>query len=86
MNISQAYGYKIGDVVETIIDTKREHGEIVPSGTRLRIVAISPKMCMLNFVNAYHDQREYFANLVPEDQKDDYYNRIRENFCTFKHL
>ena len=83
-----AYGFKIGQIVLTKIDLTNENGVTIPTGTRLRIVAIAPKVRIYTQNNDLYgipqrlDSKQYFFNAVLEDQQEDYSNRIRANFCT----
>lgn len=77
--------YVIGDKVENIVELTIDNLEntIIPVGTTLRIVAIAPKVCMMK-KDLYHDGLPNFFNAVIFDQENDYYNRIRANFCTIR--
>jgi hypothetical protein len=80
------YNYNIGDIVTNILPLEvdnRDH-DIIPIGTKLRIVAIAPKVCMVKSNDGYHDNKQYFFNAVLTDQNNNDSDRIRANFCTIK--
>ena len=78
--------YTINQKVKNIVELKTESGELIPVGTILRIVVISCKVCKLKYTDEYHDNNDYFLNMVLDNQTNDYYNRIRSNFCTVKKI
>jgi hypothetical protein len=74
--------YAAGMIVKNVVPLERENGDIVPVGTKLKIVAITPKVRIITINDGYYDNSPYFFNAVPLDQEDK--NRIRANFCTIK--
>lgn len=83
MRINSKYGYKVGDKVVTLVKLAEEDGEVFPVGTELRIVAITPKVRIVN-PDQWHDTKQYFYNAVLYNQVNDYSNRVRADFCTIK--
>ena len=75
-------GYVVGKKYRLLVTVKDEHGNIIPAGTIIRIVAIAPKVRIVEGENK--DKWMYFYIAVIAEQKEDYKNRIRENFCTIK--
>ena len=86
------YGYTVNQIVTNKIDLTNENGVTIPTGTRLRIVAIAPKVRIYTENNDLYDMaqrldsKQYFFNAVLEDQQEDYSNRIRANFCTIRNV
>lgn len=86
---NEAYGFKIGEIVELKIALSDERDVLVEKGSRLRIVAIAPKIYeprkeIADDVGV--DMKQYFYNAVRADQESDYGNRIRSNFCTIQRI
>lgn len=84
------YGYSLGEIVVSLIDLRSESGTVVPSGTKLRLVAFAPKLIQTHYdsIRAYphlFDSRTYFFNAVVAD-KPDTSPRIREHFVTIRKL
>ncbi len=79
------YGYNVGQIVVTKLELIDENLNTIPAGTRIRIVAIAPKV-RIRTGDEYLDSKQYFFNAVIESQELDYGNRIRANFCTIKKL
>ena len=89
-NYTEAYGYKLGEIVTAKYDLYDEQGGKVQAGDKLRIVAITAKIVVfspatratLNAQDGFEkrDSKELFLNLVRADQEN-YSRRIRENFC-----
>jgi hypothetical protein len=75
--------YKVGDKVRNIVPLENEADEQIPTGTVMRIVAISEKVRIVK-TDSYHDNSAYFFNAVVDSQANDYENRIRANFCTIE--
>jgi len=73
--------YLVGDIVKNIVELQDENNHVIPIGTFLRIVAITPKVRIMK-KDEYHDGLPDFFNAVLAEQNDDYKNRIRANFCT----
>jgi hypothetical protein len=85
-NILTKYGYSIGQIVQTRYNLYDENQNEIPAGTRIRIVAIAPKVRIITG-DELHDRREYFYNAILADQTEpDYMNRIRANFCTIRKI
>ncbi len=86
--LDKMYGYKVGDVVETVVRLQTEGGVDVSIGSRLRLVAFAPKVRISRKKDhsGFIDGREYFYNAVRESQESDYGNRIRANFCTIRKI
>lgn len=95
--IQSMYGYKIGDVVETLVDIYDEHAQLIPPNTRIRLIYIVPKVFIRrpeSRLSRYEDGKAYFFNAVRADEVDywdksrkngsPYGRRIRANFCTIK--
>lgn len=83
MNKPTTYrGYTVGKKYKLKVTVKDEHENIIPAGTIIRLVAITPKVRIVNGENK--DNWMYFYNAVIATQENDYSNRIRENFCTIK--
>lgn len=83
------YGFHVGQIVQNKIDVFDENGENVPCGTKMRIVAITPKVYYTNreLIKTHpemFDSKEFFVNLVREEQEVDWGNRIRVHFVTIK--
>lgn len=52
----------------------------VLAGTKMRVVAIAPKVCMVKGVG--YDNKPDFLNLVIDGQEDKH--RVRTNFCNVR--
>lgn len=81
------YGFSVGQIVQNKIPLTDENGGTVPKNTKLKIVAIAPKVRKTNpfFISREpekYDSKEYFVNLVRADQEKEWGNRFRENFVT----
>lgn len=81
--IEKKYGYKVGSVYELIMDVEDERKIIVPAGTLVTLVAIAPKVRIIN-IHPHQDSKEYFYNAVRFPQVSEYDTRIRANFVTLK--
>jgi hypothetical protein len=81
----QYKSYSIGQIVQTKYDLHDENQNEIPAGTRIRIVAIAPKIRMVA-KDTLHDRLPYFFNAVLESQAEDWSNRIRANFCTIRKI
>lgn len=91
-----AYGYRIGETVENIVELYDEGGIRVDFGTKLRLVAFAPKVRISGINSATEDGKAYFFNAVRADQADfwEHYHgahkdkpegkRIRASFCTIR--
>lgn len=83
----EAYGFKLHHIVATKVDLKDERDTVIPAGSKVKIVAIAPKVTytskwnITNFPHLY-DSREYFVNLVPIGGGP----RIRSHFVTIKKI
>lgn len=88
-DVKAKYGFKVGDIVQTLVSTTDEHGAVIPAGEKLRLVCFAPKVSIFkpreNEVR-YVDMKAYFFNAVRESQMQDYGKRIRGNFVTIKKL
>ena len=74
------YRFKVGHSYTLNVPVFDENKNFHDKGTKVRIVAIAPKVYIVKGLNK--DTHEYFYNAVIESQADDNKNRIRENFCT----
>ena len=72
--------FKVGCTYILKVNVMDENRKIIPAGTKIRLVAIAPKVRMVTGENK--DTSPYFYNAVLASQENDYANRIRENFCT----
>jgi hypothetical protein len=79
-----AYGFKLGDIVLNKVELIDEHGNVIVPGTKLRIVAFTPKVQITKGNPKYYDNKVYFFNAVRNEQTENYSHRIRANFCTIK--
>jgi hypothetical protein len=94
MEKKKIYGYSLGEIVISKTDTFRESSDIsrrydlIPSGSRLRLVAFAPKVRKVKEPDGIkQDRKDYFFNAVLADSTDpDYKGRIRESFCTIRKL
>lgn len=88
-------GFQVGKEYRTKVVLPNEDGQLLPSGTGLRIVAITPKVRMTKADGIHNDGLEYFYNAVQSTESDWWENyhgrnkknkpigrRIRANFCT----
>jgi len=80
MSPQSKYRYKVNEVYTLNIGVFDENGKYHDKGTRVRIVAITPKVRIVGGYN--HDSHEFFYNAVIEGQISNYGGRIREDFCT----
>lgn len=85
------YDFSVGQIVENKVKVSNEIGEVFLPGTKLRIVAITPKVretpkIWIQDEPTRFDSKEYFLNLVLASQENDWSNRIRENFVTVKKI
>lgn len=74
---------RIGKLVTAKVDLMDEVGAIVKAGTKIRIVAVAPKVRMIPVKLRdpdYHDGLDEFFNATREYGGP----RIRANFCTIK--
>ncbi len=83
------YGFKLNQIVLSKVELYDEKENLIPAKSKLRIVAIAPKVRLSNPWSIknqpeYHDSKEYFYNAVRAEQKEDYGNRIRANFVTIE--
>lgn len=87
MSRKNKFPANVGDIVETLVPLKRESGKPVTPGTRLRIVAVAPKVVHKpDWVETYpqhYDNHDYFFNALPENESEDR-DRIRANFVTIR--
>lgn len=89
-----AYGYKLDEVVENIVELYDEGGVRVDYGTKLRLISFSPKVRISSINSATEDGKAYFFNAVRANQADfwEHYHgeheaaggRIRACFCTIR--
>lgn len=90
MQTESKYGYKLGDIVTSKVElsTSEIHPLIYPAGTKLKIVAIAPKVTKAKFYAQeypkYYDNKDYFYNAVIVGQENDYEHRVRADFITIK--
>lgn len=86
-NLPQKYQKLLGKVKFLKTEVRDEEGTLLPAGTLIRIVAITPKVIMRRREKVAlnpqkYDNLPYFYNAVRADQKEDSGKRIRENFAT----
>ena len=81
-NPSSMYRFKVGQIYVLNVPVFDENNNFHDKGTKVRIVAISPKVRIIEGLNK--DKHEYFYNAVIASQESDYGNRIREDFCTLR--
>jgi hypothetical protein len=82
--------WSVGETYRTKVELTDERDALVPAGSLVRIVAITPKVCLFRADGIRHDGYEYFYNAVRAEQRDFYERdrggdigpRIRANFCT----
>lgn len=80
------YGYKVGEIVTTKIDVNDENGELIPAGTDIKIVAITPKVYQFPADDPERlDNKAFFYNAIRANQENNYHSRIRQNFVTIAH-
>ena len=85
----EAYGFWLEEIVSNKISLTDENGNTVPKNTKLKIVAIAPKVChtpkiLIEKNPKEFDSKEYFVNLVRADQEKNYGNRFRVHFVTIE--
>lgn len=89
------YNFSVGQIVTNKIPLTDENEVNIPVGSKLRIVAIAPKVfytkkkaiqeqMVIQDNSRLFDNRVYFFNAVRAEQKEDYGNRIRAHFVTIK--
>lgn len=83
------YGFSVGQIVTNKVSVHDENLKEVPANSKLRIVAIAPKVrltakYLIQGNPEIYDSKEYFLNLVPADQEKDWGNRIRIDFVCVK--
>lgn len=88
--MNEIYGYKLGEIVENVIELIDEGGLSIDHGTKLRLVAFAPKvripMSMVRQNPSAYDKKPYFFNAVRASQENDSGNRIRANFVTIRKI
>lgn len=85
------YDFSLGQIVTNKVSVFDEMGNEIPADSKLRIIAITPKVRYTSRHNIDHfpkqfDSRRYFLNLVRVEQQDYDQNRIRVNFVTVQKL
>ncbi len=77
----EMYGFKVGETVETLFELKDERNKVFPVGTKIRIVAIAPKVfapARKEYRAQTQDGKAYFFNAVPDGTIDFWENFGRE--------
>ncbi len=89
MDNTTKYGFSVGDIVETKIPIKlSDDKKIVQSGTKIKIISITPKAYIPNknvIDNITVDNKSYFFNAVLLEDIE-HKNRIRQDFCTVRKI
>lgn len=85
MYLFQDMNIQIGQTVTNKVFLMDEHGEEIPAGTRLQVVAVTPKVFHTRRSKILHDPERYdskqdFLNLVREDD----YARFTQGFGVFR--
>ncbi len=97
---TEMYGFRLDEIVELVVEVYDEKCVLVPAGTRIRLVAISPKVRIQDpsYDPSRYDRRAHFFNAVREEEMDfsdprrkwnselPYGARIRANFCTIRKI
>lgn len=72
MNSQRVSNIQIGQIVTNKVFLMDEHGKEIPAGTRLQVVAVTPKVFHTRRSQILHDPERY-------DSKQDFLNLIRED-------